>query len=247
MKLSRTLIVVIGLALVSCQTSASIEEDPLVKKSIVGFCHSMGSISYQEITRYMRFDSIEACIESGGKLPSTAEALTAPESSVIPTPDEPINEASTESEPPDEDPYRTYDPGNPPVKKSRTDICHEQGTRFYDQTKNFVPFGSIDECLNSGGRVSGIQNGSSKPTTSSSSSAGQNVDSQTSNTGGRSVGGIPASRPSSDDDSEPQVKKSDSEICHERGTRFYPRTKLYTPYESIEKCLASGGRLPKRQ
>jgi hypothetical protein len=41
------------------------------------------------------------------------------------------------------------------------------------------------------------------------------------------------------------VKKSRSGICHAPGTAYYPRTLQFTPYESIEACLASGGRLPK--
>jgi hypothetical protein len=42
---------------------------------------------------------------------------------------------------------------NPPIKKSNTDICHKEGTNFYKNTKNFTPYDSIDECLNSGGRL----------------------------------------------------------------------------------------------
>lgn len=41
---------------------------------------------------------------------------------------------------------------------------------------------------------------------------------------------------------EPEVKKSSSGICHERGSGSYGRTKSFEPYESMEKCLASGGR-----
>lgn len=42
---------------------------------------------------------------------------------------------------------------NPPVKKSNTGICHKEGTLFYKNTKNFTPYDSIEECLNSGGRL----------------------------------------------------------------------------------------------
>lgn len=45
---------------------------------------------------------------------------------------------------------------------------------------------------------------------------------------------------------EPQVKKSTSDICHEKGTTYYDRTTNYQAFNSIEDCLASGGRLPKR-
>ena len=46
--------------------------------------------------------------------------------------------------------------------------------------------------------------------------------------------------------SDPQVKKSSTGICHEKGvSQYYNQTKTFTPYNSIADCLASGGRLPK--
>ena len=42
------------------------------------------------------------------------------------------------------------------------------------------------------------------------------------------------------------VKKSRSGICHCPGGSYYGRTRNFTPYWSIEDCLASGGRHPKR-
>ncbi|MGW8184997.1 MAG: hypothetical protein ACWGHO_02705 [Candidatus Moraniibacteriota bacterium] len=42
---------------------------------------------------------------------------------------------------------------SPIVKKSNTGICHKDGTLFYKNTKNFKPYSSIEECLNSGGRL----------------------------------------------------------------------------------------------
>lgn len=45
---------------------------------------------------------------------------------------------------------------------------------------------------------------------------------------------------------EPAVKKSKSGICHPVGGTYYSRTKNYTPYSSMEKCIESGGRKPKR-
>jgi hypothetical protein len=39
------------------------------------------------------------------------------------------------------------------VKKSKSDICHAPGTTYYDQTKNFTSYNTIQECLNSGGRL----------------------------------------------------------------------------------------------
>ena len=42
---------------------------------------------------------------------------------------------------------------SPEVKKSKTGICHAKGSTFYSQTRIFVPFGTLDECLESGGRL----------------------------------------------------------------------------------------------
>jgi micrococcal nuclease len=51
--------------------------------------------------------------------------------------------------------------------------------------------------------------------------------------------------PDNSGDNKPQVKKSSSGICHEKGiSQYYDRTTNYTPYNSIAECLASGGRLP---
>ena len=42
---------------------------------------------------------------------------------------------------------------NPNVKKSSSGICHEKGSQYYKQTKKFESFSSIQDCLNSGGRL----------------------------------------------------------------------------------------------
>ena len=42
---------------------------------------------------------------------------------------------------------------NPPVKKSKTGICHKAGSRYYDQTKYFKKFKTIEDCIKSGGRL----------------------------------------------------------------------------------------------
>jgi hypothetical protein len=42
------------------------------------------------------------------------------------------------------------------------------------------------------------------------------------------------------------VKMSRSGICHAPGSTYYGRTQNYTPYSTLDACLKSGGRLPKR-
>ena len=45
----------------------------------------------------------------------------------------------------------------------------------------------------------------------------------------------------------PKVKKSKSGICHSMDSSpYYSRTKNFTPYSSLESCLESGGRCPKK-
>lgn len=42
------------------------------------------------------------------------------------------------------------------------------------------------------------------------------------------------------------VKKSKTGICHAPGSSYYSRTKNFTPFKTLDECLKSGGRLPKR-
>ena len=41
------------------------------------------------------------------------------------------------------------------------------------------------------------------------------------------------------------VKKSKSGICHDEYSIYYNKTTKYQPFETLERCLNSGGRLPK--
>ena len=45
------------------------------------------------------------------------------------------------------------DLGSVPVKKSKTNICHKKGSKYYDQTKHFRAFNTIKDCIDSGGRL----------------------------------------------------------------------------------------------
>lgn len=40
-----------------------------------------------------------------------------------------------------------------PVKKSRTGICHKEGSKYYSQTKYFKKYLTIQDCIESGGRL----------------------------------------------------------------------------------------------
>jgi hypothetical protein len=42
---------------------------------------------------------------------------------------------------------------DPPVKMSSSGICHAQGSTYYNQTKKFTAYKTMDECLKAGGRL----------------------------------------------------------------------------------------------
>jgi len=42
---------------------------------------------------------------------------------------------------------------DPPVKMSSSGICHAQGSTYYNQTKKFSAYKTIDDCLKAGGRM----------------------------------------------------------------------------------------------
>jgi hypothetical protein len=39
------------------------------------------------------------------------------------------------------------------VKMSKSGICHAPNTTYYNKTKNFTTYKSLDECLKAGGRL----------------------------------------------------------------------------------------------
>ena len=49
------------------------------------------------------------------------------------------------------------------------------------------------------------------------------------------------------DRAEPFVKKSKTGICHKAGTKYYDQTKYFKKFKSIENCIKSGGRQPKKK
>ena len=45
------------------------------------------------------------------------------------------------------------DSASVPVKKSKTNICHKKGSKYYQQTKHYRAYNTIKDCINSGGRL----------------------------------------------------------------------------------------------
>ena len=45
---------------------------------------------------------------------------------------------------------------------------------------------------------------------------------------------------------EPEVKKSDSGICHDKTSASYGNTKKFTAFKTVDECVKSGGTLPAK-
>jgi hypothetical protein len=58
------------------------------------------------------------------------------------------------------------------------------------------------------------------------------------------LGALSAQVLAADPPKDPTVKKSDAGICHDASSSSYGNTKKFTPFNSLEECVKSGGKLP---
>jgi hypothetical protein len=63
------------------------------------------------------------------------------------------------------------------VKKSKSGICHDEYSIYYNKTKKFQPFETLEFCLNSGGRLPKNYKGNNTNTSSSKNYASTNTSS----------------------------------------------------------------------
>ena len=131
--------------------------------------------------------------------------------------------------------------GGPNVKKSRSGICHwKVSSPYYSMTKHYQSFPDVQSCLNSGGRCP-------KRDSQCQNTTANNKENSYKQQKVSYVQRANAEQPTINQGSEPNVKKSRSGICHSKNSSSsYSRTKNFTPYQSLELCLNSGGRCPKR-
>lgn len=123
---------------ISLANSGDVAAQEIVKKSASGLCHCPGGQFYGRTTNFEPFDSLDACIGSGGREPQSGQgdcSLT----------------AASDSSARDSEATSTV-PETGPVKKSQSGLCHCPGGQFYDRTSNFTPYDTIGACLESGGR-----------------------------------------------------------------------------------------------
>ncbi len=127
-----TLCVVLAIA-------ASVPENAVaqeVKKSGSGICHCPAGQFYDRTTNYTPFESIDACLASGGREPLRGQGNCSLVTS--------SGAADTST--------GTSNSATGVVKKSQSGICHCPGGQFYNRTTNFTAFGTIGACLESEGR-----------------------------------------------------------------------------------------------
>ena len=68
----KKLVAIVVLTIGSSIASAQGVEDPPIKKSAQGICHERGKGSYSSTKHFESFDTLEACIASGGRAAANA-------------------------------------------------------------------------------------------------------------------------------------------------------------------------------
>ena len=125
----------LGTVLTIVAVCPGIATDQEVKKSKSGVCHCPGGQFYDRISNYTSFESLEACLASGGREPQRGQGNCTAMTS------DPLDSSGS-----------IGDVDRDIVKKSKSGICHCPGGRFYERTTNFTAFDTIGACLESGGR-----------------------------------------------------------------------------------------------
>ena len=108
-----------------------------VKKSRSGICHCSGGQFYDRTSNFTAFETIDACLASGGREPKRGQGDCA---------------TASYGDPENRNAGITDKPAAAVVKKSGSGICHCPGGQFYERTSNFTAFDILKACLASGGR-----------------------------------------------------------------------------------------------
>lgn len=141
--------------------AANQAQAPSIKRATSGVCYEPGNKGYQDVRSYKAFESLEACVNAGGRLPNMQgfgpirsevvqqaaerDAASKPSAAATVTvKPAPVQSASVQPL------FDTDQPGF--IKKSRNNICHESSSASYAETVHFAAYGSLQDCLQSGGR-----------------------------------------------------------------------------------------------
>jgi hypothetical protein len=131
----------LGLALLTACTQAAAPvattaSGPNVKLSGASICHLRNTPGYQRTRDFRPFETMEACLKAGGRMPMNQRA---PATSTGAASDKALFDTDDESI----------------VKKSLNGICHDANSGSFDDTIHFRAYRSMRDCLDSGGKMPG--------------------------------------------------------------------------------------------
>ncbi len=116
------------------EAAAPVDAEVPVKKSRASICHPRGTLGYKQTQRYTAFDSVAACLASGGRLPA---GMSMPQDAAATVP---TDKAVFDSE----------DPRF--IRRSRGGVCYEASDGNYLRLLYYKAYLTMDDCLQSGGR-----------------------------------------------------------------------------------------------
>ena len=215
--------------------------EPNVKKSNSGICHSKSSSSHYSRTKnFTAYQSLELCLKAGGRCPKRDFKC---QSAIVSNKDSSYKKKTVSHvQKPYSEQLDASQGIEPNVKKSNSGICHSKSSSsHYSRTKNFTAYQSLELCLKAGGRCP-------KKDFKCQSAIVSNKDSSYKKKTVSHVQKPYFEQLDAGQGIEPNVKKSNSGICHSKSSSsHYSRTKNFTAYQSLELCLKAGGRCPKTQ
>lgn len=140
-------------------TSHAADTEPNVKRSTSGICYARGERGYSDTRSYRSFDSLEDCVNAGGRRPNLKGFFSRDEQPAPSTP------AATPAPAPTAAPVQAsapakaaegkalFDTDDPTiVKKSRDGLCHDSSSAVFADTVHFIAYRTLQDCLQSGGR-----------------------------------------------------------------------------------------------
>ena len=136
------------------QLNTNQKNEPNVKKSKSGICHSRdSSSSYSRTKNFTAYQNLESCLKSGGRCPKRDSQCQNITTNNRENSYKKVEHASHIQKPHFEQQLNTNQKNEPNVKKSKSGICHSRdSSSSYSRTKNFTAYQNLESCLKSGGR-----------------------------------------------------------------------------------------------
>jgi hypothetical protein len=135
-----------ALLVTSSIIQAAQDDGPNVKRAGTGFCYERGSPGYRDTLSYKAFDSLQACVDAGGRLPNkTGWSWIGKKSEAAAT----SVEDKPASQPFNKKLFDTRDSSI--VKQTRDGICLDANNPQYQETHDYAGYRNLKDCLDDGG------------------------------------------------------------------------------------------------